>query len=217
VGFRVFAPTANVAVGRKWSLAGLARRVDAICRALDVPRCPVVGHSFGGVIAAKLAIEFPERVSALVAVNSALVSPGRWQLVRLGVPGPHYRMAAGGSVVRAFARAQRQPETFAHIIGSIRWMLSTDLANELPTLRARGLPSAILWALETCLSEHLGLRAAELMGARFLAVAPTGDPLDHLWPLRDPEMFVDRVAQAVLDLTSGSALDKTAAAEASSR
>jgi pimeloyl-ACP methyl ester carboxylesterase len=209
-GYKVFAPTTNVAVGRRWSLTGLAGRVAAVCDALGIASCPVVGHSFGGVIAAKLALDFPDRVSALVVVNSALVSPGLWKLCRLAVPGAHYRLAADRRVLYSFARAQSRPATLAHLAGSVRWMLSTDLASQLPKLRQRCLPSAVLWALDRCLPEVLGHHAAELMGARFLAIAGEGRgervALDHIWPLSSPEMFVERVVAMVEQLAPRAAL-----------
>jgi pimeloyl-ACP methyl ester carboxylesterase len=198
-GWQVYAPTANVAMGQRWSLGGLARRVEAISNALGVPPCSVVGHSFGGVIAARLALDFPRRVRSLVAVNSALVSPGGWKLCRLGLPGGHYRLAVDRRVISAFARAQCTPGALAHLAGSIRWMLSTDLAPELPRIRERSLPAAVLWAIDTCLPEALGQRAAELMGASFHPIAREAgaEEGDHLWPLRNPEMFVDRVVHAL--------------------
>jgi hypothetical protein len=52
--------------------------------------------------------------------------------------------------------------------------------------------------MDTCLPEPVGRRAAELMGAKFHAIAPdprsgSAQHLDHVWPLRDPEVFVERV------------------------
>jgi pimeloyl-ACP methyl ester carboxylesterase len=198
-GFQVFAPTVNVALGRRWSLDGLARRVEAICNELGVGPCPVVGHSFGGVVGAQLALDFPTRVTSLVAVNSALVSPGGWQLTRLALPGQHYRLAADRRLIAGFLRAQRPRGTRAHLVGSVRWMLSTDMTSRLPKLAERGLPAAVLWAREACLSEALGRRAAELLGARYHAIAPDV-ALGHIWPLTRVTIFVERVARAIEEL-----------------
>ncbi len=204
-GFQVFAPTANVALGRRWSLRGLARRLDAVCAALGVGTCPVVGHSFGGVVGARFALDFPGRVASFIAVNSALVSPGGWQLTSLALPGQHYRLAADRRVIAAFARAQRARGSFAHLAGSVRWMLSTDLASELPKLHERRLPCAVLWAHDAVLHESLGRRAADLMGARFDAVSAPGGPddgLGHVWPLKSAPMFVERVVRVIEELGS---------------
>lgn len=209
LGFQVFAPTVNVAFGRRWSLAGLARRVDAVCSALDIEPCPVVGHSFGGVVAAQLALDFPARVTSLVAVNSALISPGGWQLTRLALPGRHYRLAADRRLIAGFFRAQRPRATHAHLVGSVRWMLSTDMTSHLPKLAERGLPSAVLWAREACLHQTLGRRAAELLRARYHPIRHDV-ALGHVWPLTETPLFVDRVARAIEEL-------RTEAPEASSR
>lgn len=211
LGFQVFAPTVNVTYGRRWSLGGLARRVNAVCAALGVSSCAVVGHSFGGVIGAKFALEFPERASSFVAVNSALVSPGGWQLTRLALPGPHYRLATDRRLIAAFGRAQRARGSAAHLVGSVRWMLSTDLRSELPTLAKRGLPSAVLWAPDACLSDGLGRHAAQLMGGRYHPIQPDLDmAIGHIWPLTNAALFVERVAGAIEEL-------RTTAPAASSR
>lgn len=203
LGFQVFAPTVNVALGRRWSLSGLARRIDAVCEALGIPPCPMLGHSFGGVVGARFAIDFPERVTSFVAVNSALISPGGWQLTRLALPGPHYRMAADRRLIAGFARAQRAPGVKAHLVDSVRWMLSTDLGAELPKLGERGLPAAVLWAREACLPEALGRRSADLMRASYHPVR-TGAPraLGHIWPLTNPSLFVERAGN-VIEALSG--------------
>ncbi len=41
--------------------------------ALGIERAPIIGNSFGGQVAIKLAIDFPERVSGLVVIGSAPV------------------------------------------------------------------------------------------------------------------------------------------------
>jgi hypothetical protein len=77
-------------------------------------------------------------------------------------------------------------------------MLSTDLSRELPRLRERALPSAVLWATDTCLHESVGHRAAELMGASFHPIGrDAGATADHVWPLRNPDLFVERVVAVV--------------------
>jgi pyruvate dehydrogenase E2 component (dihydrolipoamide acetyltransferase) len=53
------------------SLADLAGFVASFLEAIDVPRVHVVGHSMGGAIAARLALDQPTRVASLTLVNSA--------------------------------------------------------------------------------------------------------------------------------------------------
>lgn len=53
------------------TLADLARFVVHVLDRLDVPRAHIVGHSLGGAIAARIALDHPQRVSSLVLLNSA--------------------------------------------------------------------------------------------------------------------------------------------------
>jgi pyruvate dehydrogenase E2 component (dihydrolipoamide acetyltransferase) len=53
------------------TLADLASFVASFLDAIKVPRVHVVGHSMGGAIAAKLALDQPTRVASLTLVNSA--------------------------------------------------------------------------------------------------------------------------------------------------
>jgi pyruvate dehydrogenase E2 component (dihydrolipoamide acetyltransferase) len=52
-------------------LADLARFVAKFLELLDVERAHLVGHSMGGAIAARLALDQPGRVASLVLINSA--------------------------------------------------------------------------------------------------------------------------------------------------
>jgi len=57
--------------GDDFSLAGYATWLDEFLRVVDLDEpAVVVGHSFGGGVAIKLAHDFPERVRSLVLVNS---------------------------------------------------------------------------------------------------------------------------------------------------
>ncbi|WP_043697865.1 acetoin dehydrogenase dihydrolipoyllysine-residue acetyltransferase subunit [Tepidimonas taiwanensis] len=53
------------------TLTDLAGFVARFLDAIGVPRAHVVGHSMGGAIAARLALEAPQRVASLMLVNSA--------------------------------------------------------------------------------------------------------------------------------------------------
>ena len=53
-----------------YSIAQHTSDMLALLDALGIDRCHVVGHSMGGAIAFEMAIERPERVASLVALNS---------------------------------------------------------------------------------------------------------------------------------------------------
>jgi pimeloyl-ACP methyl ester carboxylesterase len=52
------------------SFSDLALFYDDLMRALKVDRAIVVGHAFGGMVAAEFAAQYPERVSHLVLINA---------------------------------------------------------------------------------------------------------------------------------------------------
>jgi len=54
-------------------LTVLAAILRDFMNALKIERAPIIGNSFGGQVAIKLAIDFPERVSGLVVIGSAPV------------------------------------------------------------------------------------------------------------------------------------------------
>lgn len=57
------------------TLSSLAGFVASFLDAIDVPRVHAVGHSMGGAIATRLALEQPTRVASLTLVNSAGLGP----------------------------------------------------------------------------------------------------------------------------------------------
>lgn len=63
-----------------YRLESLAECVFEVLDTLKVQRCMVVGHSMGGAIAMRMAIERPERIDRLALVCSAGI---RWQLPRV--------------------------------------------------------------------------------------------------------------------------------------
>ena len=59
-----------------YSLGALATGLRDLLVALGHERATLVGHSLGAYIAARLAVEHPERVSALLLVDGGLTIPG---------------------------------------------------------------------------------------------------------------------------------------------
>ena len=53
------------------SIAGYAREMAALLDAMDEERAAIIGHSMGGAIAQWMALEYPDRVSALVLIATA--------------------------------------------------------------------------------------------------------------------------------------------------
>src|SRR5438309_3215266 len=90
-GHRALAPSLAV-MDPPWSLTGLAEVVAGVLDSLDAIPAALVGHSFGGAVALRVASDFPQLASSLVLVNALGVSPGRRRLLRTVVPGSHWRV-----------------------------------------------------------------------------------------------------------------------------
>lgn len=74
-GYRVIAPdqigfcSSSKPRGYQFSFAQLAHNTQALLQSLDVDRVTVIGHSMGGMLAARFALNYPKMVEQLVLVN----------------------------------------------------------------------------------------------------------------------------------------------------
>ncbi|WP_241730057.1 alpha/beta fold hydrolase [Pseudomonas sp. SST3] len=74
-GYRVIAPdqigfcSSSKPKGYQFSFAQLAHNTQALLRSLDLDQVTVVGHSMGGMLASRFALNYPQMVEQLVLVN----------------------------------------------------------------------------------------------------------------------------------------------------
>jgi len=74
-GYRVIAPdqigfcSSSKPQGYQFSFSQLAHNTEALLQSLDVDRVTVIGHSMGGMLAARFALNYPRMVEQLVLVN----------------------------------------------------------------------------------------------------------------------------------------------------
>ncbi|MGB0128676.1 MAG: alpha/beta hydrolase [Rhodocyclaceae bacterium] len=59
-----------------YTMAGYAQDAAALLDAVRWPACPVLGYSFGGMVAQELALRFPERVERLTLLSTTSGGPG---------------------------------------------------------------------------------------------------------------------------------------------
>ncbi|MFV2032292.1 MAG: alpha/beta fold hydrolase [Gammaproteobacteria bacterium] len=111
------------------SLRLFSEQLRALLDALEIDRCAIVGFSLGGMINRRFAIDYPERVSALVILNSPHErSPEQQKLVEKRAAdtsegGPAATLDA--TIERWFTAEFRaaQPEVIAQVR---RWVLAND-------------------------------------------------------------------------------------------
>jgi 3-oxoadipate enol-lactonase len=137
-----------------YSVELFAQDARALLDHLGIARCHVAGHSLGGMVAQRLALDAPERVDRLVLLSTA---GGRTReergrvlerlaLVQDGIPGEHFRRSVGRWFSDEFQ--QRHPELIQRhaarnmendprgYAAAYRVLATTDLADELGRIRA---------------------------------------------------------------------------------
>ncbi|HEX6289699.1 MAG TPA: alpha/beta hydrolase [Herpetosiphonaceae bacterium] len=139
------------------SIAAYAEQVIRFLDELGIEQVALVGHSMGGMVALKTAIEHPNRIERVVTVGAPIVGSSLALLLKLTAFRPIARGmdALPGLTKRLFryflASADEQAmleiledsikATADSIRASIRSMMRTDLRPELPRLRV---PSLVL-------------------------------------------------------------------------
>ncbi len=203
--------------GEAFSMSGYAKWVADLLDALEIEEPAVlVGHSFGGGVAIKLAHDMPARVRSLVLVNSiggsawrngrTLRSIGERPLWDWGLhfPSDVWPVRQATRVLPVVfedlvPNLVRNPRAIIRVANLAR---RADLRAELERLRDRGLPITILWGTRD------GIIPRESFEALCVASGVEGTVVEgsHSWLLADPQHFGEvitndvRVAQAARDL-----------------
>ena len=203
--------------GDSFSMSGYAKWVADLLDVLEIDEPAVlVGHSFGGGVAIKMAHDMPSRVRSLVLVNS--IGGSAWRRGRtvrsaaerplwdwgLHFPGDVWPMRQATRVLPVvfedlLPNLLRNPRAIVKVANLAR---RVDLRAELERLRDRGMPITILWASRD------GIIPRESFEALCVASGVEGTIIDgsHSWLLADPQQFGEvitndvRVAQAARDL-----------------
>jgi len=214
LGCRVYAPAmpgfggTPELPGDEFSFAGYAAWVDAFLDAVGIDE-PVflIGHSFGGGVAIKLAHDFP-RVRSLVLVNS--VGGSTWtssgSKVRsmaerplwdwgLHFPGDVWPLPQLTRIVPvmledALPNVMRNPRALWKVGQLAR---SADLTAELELLKERRLPVVVLWGDKDQIIPRASFEAmCRTLGVQGDVVAGT-----HSWLLADPDALGQVITNAV--------------------
>ena len=215
LGCRVYAPampgfggTADLP-GDQVSFAGYADWIAAFLDAVDVTEPVfVVGHSFGGGVAIKLAHDHPGRVRYLVLINSiggttwsaagsllrSVMSRPLWDLgFRLPINVlslRHISRVVPVILEDALPNVIRNPLALWRVATLIR---QADLVAELEELRHRQLPVVVLWGSQ----DNVVPRAS--FDALCAAIGSEGEvvPGRHSWLLADPDAFGEVLTNSI--------------------
>ncbi len=176
--------------------AWVARFLDAV--GVDEPAF-VVGHSFGGGVAIKLAHDHPDRVRYLVLINS--VGGTTWSfanLVNAATSRPpwtwpfrppaeilplHYMSRVLPIIVEdALPNLVRNPLGLLNVLNLVR---RSDLVAELEGLKRRELPVVVLWGDQDTVIPRASFAAL------CRAIGSEGEVIEgrHSWLLADPDAF----------------------------
>jgi pimeloyl-ACP methyl ester carboxylesterase len=186
--------------GAEITLAGYARFAAGFLRAVEVTEpVVVVGHSFGGGVAVRLAHDHPERVRSLVLVNSiggsswrhgsVVTSIARRPLWDWGLhfptdiwPIPQATRVLPVVLEDALPNLVRNPRSILRVA---RLAKGADLRPELEELKRRRLPVTVLWGARD------GVIPRESFEAMCVAVGAKGEVVagSHSWLLADPARF----------------------------
>jgi len=192
------------------SLSGYGEWAAAFLQAVGVDQpALVMGHSFGGGVAIMLAHDHPERVRALVLINSiggsawtrrgsTLRSMAERPLWDWGIHFPadllpvrQVRRVLPVILAEALPNLVRDPRAFWGAAGLVR---RANLTAELDELRQRALPVVVLWGQR----DHLITRDSfedmcqALGGPQSITL-----PGNHAWLIADPDAFGEVMTNVV--------------------
>lgn len=134
-----------------WGAGEYAEFVSQLMDALGLDAAVLVGHSFGGRVAIRLAADFPERVTKLVLVNSAGIRPARtgryYRRVALAKLGKAVARIGGSPGERLRARIVRRTASPDYLnAGALRGtfvrVVNEDLTGYLPKVQV---PTLLIW------------------------------------------------------------------------
>jgi non-heme chloroperoxidase len=193
-----------------------AADVDAFMKALGIEKATIVGDSSGGLIAQRVALDFPHRVSRLVLIGSPTTLVSNEAVRKLGE-----RLLAGlddpipPEFVREFVLGTiRDPLPEEFLRGAVSQSLKVPsrvwrdywegvalTADDTDRLGEIGAPTLIMWGEQDALlpREEQEWRAAVIPDAR-LKVYPETGHLAHWvrpeWIVRDLQAFLKETAAA---------------------
>jgi pimeloyl-ACP methyl ester carboxylesterase len=177
--------------GHRLELDGIGDQLAGTMDGLGIQRASLIGHSMGGLIAAGLAADHPERVERLILVDAAFLSLGAGVRPVTGSIPTLWRTAPSLLPVLLADGLRSGPRSLTH--ASVQ-LLRADWRTKLPQIQA---PTLVIWGEHDRICPLAIGRAIEaaIAGARLVVVA--GAAHNPMW--ERPDVF-DR---EVMDFLSG--------------
>jgi glycine cleavage system regulatory protein len=187
------------------TLASYAAWVDHFLDELGMEDLLVLGHSFGGGIATKLAHDHPHRVQYLVLLNSVgdprsfpgSVTAGPADVRSRFAPMLDALRPSADGIVTTTEIQRTLMENLARnplaVMQAAQLALTADLGPEMAVLAARSLPVLVLW------SDHDGVIPMKAFDTFCSTFGTDGQvvPGGHSWLLADPDAFGEVLANVI--------------------
>jgi pimeloyl-ACP methyl ester carboxylesterase len=194
---------------RGYTMDDFAADVDAFVKALGLGEVTLVGHSSGGLIAQRVALDYPQRVGRLVLIGApttlvhneavagageeilALEDPVPIEFVRGFIEGTIHHPVPEGFLAGAVSESLKVPAR----VWRDYWEGVLLAADDTARLCEIGVPTLILWGESDALlpREEQEQRAAKIPGAVLRVYPETGHAVAGErpeWVVRDLEAFM---------------------------
>lgn len=150
---------------RPLSFTTLAADISALLEHLEMPMADIVGHSFGGAVALRTAIQSPEKVRRLVVISSpharsAWYAEARQGMSQVGasLAEPLLRTPTG-----QLSRQWPEPERFPHFLDKMGKLMSEDY-DWSDSIAALPMPALLVFADNDSVSQRAVAEFFALVG-----------------------------------------------------
>jgi pimeloyl-ACP methyl ester carboxylesterase len=182
-----------------WSLKDYSLFLEELILTLGLKKPIVAGHSYGGKIAIKLALEFPQLISALILINASGIKPKN--SLKKSIFGIGSKVAKVlGSPLPSGLKQKIKSFGYKYIVREQDYLKSGSLRETFKKivnehyneeLKTINIPTLIIWSeKDTYVPVWMGVKMRELIpNSRFIMV----ENETHGLPLKDPTLTAELI------------------------